>query len=411
MHQLVQTAIEAAKNGDKNRAQGYLKQVLTENPNDVDGWLVLAAVLEDAEKKRQCLNRVLTIDPANQIAREELLTMDRAVIMDRPAPLPQPAIEPLQFGQQPVQAPIGQTPPAKAPSTAQPGARLSKTLVFTYPLWLKVLTYIAAALFWLFTIATLCASPTAALILGGLALLSLGSLWVVSARVEVSNENIQSSHLLIGRAKIAWNEITEFKSNATGQNLNLIASDGRKVSITAQVGGYAQIIEILRRKRPDLFNVQPASRGGVTSQITAFSGEKSFKRGAVGLIVGYTIGVLCLLFGIWGAINYQGNTSNLGIGLFFIFFGLYLLGANLLSIQEIIVKPQQITIVKNFGEEELTHNQVAEIKIKTVRGRRGRVTNFVIIQRVSGGSISINGLEGGPELLYDTLMNWWQGAN
>jgi hypothetical protein len=411
MHQLVQAAIEAAKNGEKSRAQGYLKQVLTENPNDVDGWLVLAAILEDTEKKRQCLNRVLTIDPANQIAREELLTMDRAALMDRPVPMPQPTIEPLQFGQQPVQAPIGQALPAKTPSTAQPGSRLSKTLVFTYPLWLKVLTYIAAALFWLFTIAALCASPTAALILGCLALLSLGSLWVVSARVEVSNEGIQSSHLLIGRAKIAWNEITGFKSNTTAQNLNLIASDGRKVSVTAQVGGYTQIIEILRRKRPDLFNGQPASRGGVTSQVSSFADEKTFKRGAVGQIVGYVIGILCLLFGIWGAINYQGNTSNLLIGLFFIFVGLYLIGNNLLAIQEITIKPQQITIVKNFGEEELAHNQVAEIKMKTVRGRRGRVTNFVIIQRVSGGSISINGLEGGPELLYGTLMNWWQGAN
>jgi hypothetical protein len=407
MHQLVQAAIEAAKNGDKNRAQGYLKQVLTENPNDVDGWLVLAAILENAEKKRQCLNRVLTIDPANQIAREELLTMDREAIMGRPAPV----AEPLRPSLQPVQPPSGQTPPAKIISTVQSGTPLSKPLVFTYPLWIKVLTYAAVAFFWFFTIAALCASPAAALIPGAIALLSLASLWVVSAKVEVSNEGIQSSHLLMGRAKIAWNEITEFKSNATGQNLNLIASNGRKVSVAAQVGGYAQIVDILRRKRPDLFNGQPASRGGVPSQVSSFAGEKTFKRGTVGLIVGYVIGVLCLLFGIWGAINYQGNTSNLLTGLFFIFFGLYLIGNNLLSIQEITITPQQITIVKNFGEEELTHNQIAEIKMKTVRGRRGRVTNFVVIQRISGGSISINGLYGGPELLYGALMNWWQRAN
>ena len=414
MHQLVQAAIDAANSGDNRRAQGYLKQVLTENPNEVEGWLVLAAILEDPEKKRQCLNRVLALDPTNQIAREELLGMDRAAFSSRPAPAPEMSVEPVKPSQTWVEtvpeaapAPVQPaTPPASAPSRS----RLSKTLVFTYPLWLKILTYLAAALLGFFTVAMLCTSPAEALIPGVIGLLSLGSLWVVSARVEVSNEGIQSSRWVTGKSKIAWNEIKEFKSAATGQNLNLIANNGKKVTVTAQVGGYTQIVEILRRKRPDLFNLEPTERGGITSQISTFSGEKTFKRGIFGSILGYALGVVSLLFGGWGMLNYQVNSSNLVIGLVFFFFGLYLLGANLLAIQEVVIRPQQITIVGNFGEEELTRDQIAKIEMKSQRQRRGRVVNFVVIQRTSGKALSINGLSGGPELLYGTLMNWWQSA-
>jgi hypothetical protein len=410
MHQLVQAAIDAANSGDNRRAQGYLKQVLTENPNEAEGWLVLAAILEDPEKKRQCLNRVLALEPTNQIAREELLGMDRAAFSSRPAAEPEIASAPLKPSQAWAETVSEPVQPATPPRPAQPSSRLSKTLVFTYPLWLKILTYLAAALLGFFTVAMLCTSPADAFIPGVIGLLSLGSLWVVSARVEVSNEGIQSSRWVTGKSKIAWNEIVEFKSAATGQNLNLIAQDGRKVSVTAQVGGYAQIVEVLRRKRPDLFNLQPSERSGITAQASTFSGEKTFKRSSVGSIIGYALGLVSLVFGGWGMLNYQANSSNLILGLVFFFFGLYLLGANLLAIQEVVIRPQQITIVGNFGEEELTRDQIAKIEMKSQRQRRGRVVNFVVIQRASGKTLSINGLSGGPELLYGTLMNWWQSA-
>ena len=65
MHELVKSALAAEKSGDRQRAHGYLKQALTENPKDVDAWLVLAATFEDPEKKRQCLNKV--IQPAASV--------------------------------------------------------------------------------------------------------------------------------------------------------------------------------------------------------------------------------------------------------------------------------------------------------------------------------------------------------
>src|SRR5512142_13171 len=97
MQPLVQSAIDAANRGDNNKALELCKQALSANPNDVDAWLVIAAVVEQPERKRQCLNRVLSIDPRNQIARDELLDMDRAAMggasstgtrQDTPVPSP-----------------------------------------------------------------------------------------------------------------------------------------------------------------------------------------------------------------------------------------------------------------------------------------------------------------------------------
>src|SRR5512147_765637 len=88
MQPLVQSAIDAANRGENNKALEFCKQALAANPNDVDAWLVVAAVVDQPERKRQCLNRVLSIDPTNSIARDELLDMDRAAMGGAPPAVP-----------------------------------------------------------------------------------------------------------------------------------------------------------------------------------------------------------------------------------------------------------------------------------------------------------------------------------
>src|SRR5262245_36120471 len=80
MHPLVQSAIQAAHNGDKNGARKLLKQVLTSNPNDTEAMLILAGLSHQPDHKRQILNRVLILEPANRMAREELSKLDRMAI-------------------------------------------------------------------------------------------------------------------------------------------------------------------------------------------------------------------------------------------------------------------------------------------------------------------------------------------
>src|SRR5512138_3193485 len=110
MQPLVQSAIDAANQGDNNKALELCKQALAANPNDVDAWLVVAAVVDQPERKRLCLNRVLALDPTNQIARDELLDMDRAAMGGAPLSAPEPAAD------------IRQNPPPQVEPTYPPAS-------------------------------------------------------------------------------------------------------------------------------------------------------------------------------------------------------------------------------------------------------------------------------------------------
>jgi hypothetical protein len=173
MHQFVQSAIEAAKQGDNNKALAFIKQVLNANPNDVDAWLVLAAIVDDPQRKRQCLKRVLTLDPVNQVAREELLEMDRAEMggappftedplaqaPEKPAPVSKPKSQPkpIRMDSHPDEDLITKPAPhqatrvtlqewpeetlkqtAQKPKPSSKG-RTEKPQVFKYPLFWRIL--------------------------------------------------------------------------------------------------------------------------------------------------------------------------------------------------------------------------------------------------------------------------------
>jgi hypothetical protein len=258
MHELVKAAMEAEKSGDRQRAQGYLKQVLTENPENADAWLVLAATFDDLEKKRQCLNKVLTFDPVNQIARDELLEMDRAFLGGRssqpPEPTPRTRIKPVL------------SPPAPA---RQP-------------------------------------------------------------------------------------------------------------------------------EKPD-----PAFR------------EISIKRSIFQTIFGVIFSILLVAGGIWLVFNYRGDrpNDNIWLGLIVVGLGVYGFYTTLTNVQEIILQPEKMIIIKLLGEEELTHNQIGDISLNTYRQRksRGGTVTKVAIYRVSGGGITLERLEVGPERLYNILKKWWRG--
>jgi hypothetical protein len=75
----LQNAISAIKTGDKTRAQQQLVDYLQANPRDDVGWLWMAAALDDPDRKRDCLNKVLEINPENQVARQGLDRLETPV--------------------------------------------------------------------------------------------------------------------------------------------------------------------------------------------------------------------------------------------------------------------------------------------------------------------------------------------
>ncbi len=71
----LQEAIAAIKAGDKKTGRAYLAEILQADPENEIGWLWLAGIVESDERRRQCLERVLEINPDNQAARRGLATL------------------------------------------------------------------------------------------------------------------------------------------------------------------------------------------------------------------------------------------------------------------------------------------------------------------------------------------------
>lgn len=96
--QALQLAREAIQQGNRATAQALLLQVIQTNSNSETGWLWLSAVVGDPVQERDCLKRVLAINPHNEIAQRHLAKLDQA-----PAPLSRLAPQPIA---------VSQTPPA-----------------------------------------------------------------------------------------------------------------------------------------------------------------------------------------------------------------------------------------------------------------------------------------------------------
>jgi len=435
MHPLVQSAIDAANQDDKPKAIELVRQALTANPNDMDAWLVLAAVLDDPQRKRQCLNRVLTIDPTNQIARDELLDMDRAYMsaapsqpvaesvsteQTQPGPTPYsnsafdyesaPDIEQMQFPAQPV---IPQKTPQPKP-TSKPQAE--KPQVFKYSPVTRILTYV---FFVLFSCMTLIAflDLAAAIVPCSLALIMLPVLWIVSAQVEVSEKGIRTSQMFgLLSSYVSWEGIASIKSNSMQQNLQFITKKGNSIKVTSQVTDYPVIVETLRRKRPDLFGAASGAKDsrssgierspslGSVSRTPSFTGTKTFNKNFFRQYGILFIVIPFCFFAVWAAITAPENRVGAIIAAFFC--GIMIL-IPFFQVSSVKVEANKLTLETLFEEKAFSAREIQEIKMQSVRGRYGRVTNFVNIIPVKGKNYPLQGFSDGDEIIYGILSNWW----
>ena len=444
MHQFVQSAIDAANQGDKNKAMSFLKEVLAANPKDADAWLVLAAILDDPERKRQCLNRVLSLDPTNKLAREDLREMDRSAmggtlpftLEPEPVPVSKPKSQPKTA---PPNIPATQPTPTQAnhvslkewkedtpKEKAVMKARAEKPTIFKYSTVTRIATYISAAIFMCFGLAAVITSQDLAMLVFpcGLSLVIVPAIWIVSKQVEVSEKNIRVSQLfgLIG-SEIGWGEIARIKSNAMQRNLELFRKKGGSLKVTTQVNGYPAIVETLHQKRPDLFGLaqpQPSSAWGngtaaengnspsmgydIPSTTPSFSGTRTFKKSFIRqygiLFVVVPMGVLAVL----AAFEPQNRVGAI-IAAVVCFLLLFL---PFLQVGLVKVEPNKLTVESFLEQKEFSARQIKEIKMASVRGRYGRVTNYVNIVPVQGKNYPMQGFADGDEIIYGILQQWWE---
>lgn len=77
--ELLQQAIDTAQRGDKAQAIALLKQIVHTDEYNEAAWLWLARLLDGAQDKQICLENVLTINPHNTWAADQLATVQGAI--------------------------------------------------------------------------------------------------------------------------------------------------------------------------------------------------------------------------------------------------------------------------------------------------------------------------------------------
>jgi twitching motility two-component system response regulator PilG len=99
-HQLLlREAVGAVKKGDRTLARTLLREIVHGDPRNSQAWLWMAGVAESVAEVTHCLEKVIEIEPDNQMANERLsmLRLLRYTASDgtgsevRPKPLEQPA--------------------------------------------------------------------------------------------------------------------------------------------------------------------------------------------------------------------------------------------------------------------------------------------------------------------------------
>jgi hypothetical protein len=108
--------IELAQKGDFGQAANYFASVVQSDPASEDGWFWLGLCVTDPKKREFCFRRVLTLNPNQQEAREQLN------ILVPPAP-PPPA------GVGTSEAPVEQPPSPAAEEPDRKSTRLNSSHV------------------------------------------------------------------------------------------------------------------------------------------------------------------------------------------------------------------------------------------------------------------------------------------
>ena len=162
MDQLEQ-AVKLIRSGDEETARTVLLNTLKANPQNLDAWFWMAAVVKSKKKRYQCLQEILKRDPDNEVARRALASLDQPPAA-RPQAQPEPEPEPIVIPETPALtfdgAPASEPPPqgAKpspldglysvgAPSTSSAAAAAKPKGGSRAPVVLALLFLIAAVIF------------------------------------------------------------------------------------------------------------------------------------------------------------------------------------------------------------------------------------------------------------------------
>ncbi len=111
-------ATQMVKSGRLEEARETLMQYLMKNPSSEQAWLLMSYILSDPSKQKDCLERVLKINPNNTVAQSKLahlLGRRTEELFYKGAQSPQPAVSKSEPMPAPEPEPVPEPEPEPAP--------------------------------------------------------------------------------------------------------------------------------------------------------------------------------------------------------------------------------------------------------------------------------------------------------
>src|SRR5689334_19834860 len=112
---ILQLGIEAARDGNREEARNLFRLLTRQDPKNAQAWLWLAGVAENREERQAALERVVELEPTNEMAVKGLQALGvrpTVRLNNEPAPAAAPPVAPVDPLSSPPEPVAEAIPPA-----------------------------------------------------------------------------------------------------------------------------------------------------------------------------------------------------------------------------------------------------------------------------------------------------------
>jgi len=216
-------------------------------------------------------------------------------------------------------------------------------------------------------------------------LLAIGVV-LTNEKIEINDIEIKS-HQLGRRKVIQWEQIDKITNKANDLIL-YNAATLTSIRLSSQIDGYPEIVDWLRRRRPDLW---------VVTEL------KAFHQTNLDLLL-YSSSALCLIVvGISILVAYQNLIS-----LFPFAFAGWILSVIFTKAQQLILQGNHIVLKYPFRERQIMASEITTIQFVRVFAIFGGANYGVTIVLANHEIVTISGFKEGSPIIFNTLAMWWQ---
>lgn len=224
---------------------------------------------------------------------------------------------------------------------------------------------------------------------GVMGVVLLVALFYASSSVKISNEEITTTRLLSSKS-FRWSDIGRVSTR--GQALRLHNYDDLTLSLDPQLDGYTEILDIIFRKRPDLFD-------SYENTVMSSSWLGNLFALGTGLLF---MGVPVFLFFVTEEFDQYFSLIAFAIG------GVVLAGW-FLSPKRLTLEGKNLILGYLFKEVSYSADDINSISLQRQRTRNGYIY-FVQANLKSGKRIRLPAFQQGAPLMYQILKRWHEKA-